>query len=109
MSKILFLLALAIPPWLAGKFDAPKWVLLLSSVPFGLLAISMGDPDEHMFGEASEKVGRYLFLLLGLGGTALGVLAWSLRGTSSILGVLWWFLPAGLVLLAVAIVRVLRK
>lgn len=109
MTRILFLIVLAVPPWLATKFDAPKWVVLLSIVPFGLLAMSMGDSDEHMFGDASETVGKYLFLLLGLGGVALGVLAWSLRGTFSILGEVWWLLPGALVLLAVGIFRLLRK
>lgn len=109
MTKILLLLALAIPPGLAAKFDAPKWALLLSAVPFGLLAMSMGDSDEHLLGEASEKAGRYLFLLLGLGGLALGVIAWSLRGTSSPLGALWWILPIALVVTVVGIVRIVRK
>ena len=109
MTRILFLLALTVPPWLATKFAAPKWVVLLSIVPFGLLAMSMGDSDEHMFGEASESVGKYLFLLLGLGSVALGLLAWSLRGTSSILGLVWWLLPLALVLLAVGVVRVFRQ
>ncbi len=109
MFKILLLIALAIPPGLAAKLDAPRWALLLSAVPFGLLAMQMGDSDEHLFGDASEKVGGFLFLLMGIGGVALGLLAWSLRGTASTLGMLWWFLPVGLVLLLVGIVRLLFK
>ncbi|GKT26370.1 hypothetical protein [Acidovorax sp. SUPP3334] len=109
MSKILLLIALTIPPGLAAKLDAPRWALLLSAVPFGLLAMHMGDSDEHLFGDASEKVGRFLFLAMGIGGVALGLLAWSLRGTASALGMLWWFLPVALVLLLVGIVRILFK
>lgn len=109
MTKILLLLALAIPPGLAAKFDAPKWALLLSAAPFGLLAMSMGDSDEHLLGEGSEKAGRYLLLLVGLGGLAFGLIAWSLRGTSTLLGAFWWLLPISLVVTVVAVVRLLRK
>jgi len=109
MSKILLLVALAIPPVIAGKLDAPKWVLLLLAVPFGLLAMSMDDSDEHLLGGASQAIGKYLFLLVGLGGVALGALAWSLRGTSSLLGVVWWLLPVALLVLVVGVWRVLRK
>ena len=109
MKKIALLLILAIPPWLATKFGAPKWGVILSMVPFGLLAMSMGDSDENLLGEASSSVGKWLFLLLGIGGLVLGTVAWSLRGTSSLLGVLWWILPVALVILIVGVVRILRE
>ena len=108
MSKILWLIAFTLPPWLAAKLDAPKWAVLLSLVPFGLLAMRMGDPDEEMFGDASPKVGRFLFLLLGIGGVALGAVAFSLRGSASMLGLVWWILPIAVVLLVLGIVRLFR-
>lgn len=108
MTKILWLIALALLPWLATRLDAPKWAVLLSLVPFGLLAMSMGDSDEEMFGDASPKVGRFLFLLLGIGGVALGAVAFSLRGSDSMLGLVWWILPIAIVLLVLGIVRLFR-
>lgn len=108
MTKILWLIALALLPWLATRLDAPKWAVLLSLVPFGLLAMSMGDSDEEMFGDASSKVGRLLFLLLGIGGVALGAVAFSLRGSDSMLGLVWWILPIAIVLLVLGIVRLFR-
>ncbi|MCU6435054.1 hypothetical protein LPB67_14850 [Undibacterium sp. Jales W-56] len=109
MMKILLLLVLAIPPWLAVKFGAPKWGLALSTAPFFLLAMSMGDPDDHMFGEASEWIGKWLLLFVGLGGIALGLAAWTLRGTSSLLGLAWWVGPIALIVAIIAVVRILRK
>lgn len=109
MKKIVWLLVLAVPPWLAVKWGAPKWGLTLSIVPFFLLAMSMGDSDEHMFGEASEGIGKWLFLLVGLGGLVLDGTAFALRGTSSLWGVAWWMGPVALVVVIVGVVRVLRK
>lgn len=109
MFKILLLVVLAIPPWVASKFDAPGWAVFLSLVPFGLLAMSMGDSDEDLLGEASGSFGRWLFLLLALGGVAALVLTSGLRGTSSLLGVFWWTLPLALVVLVIAVLRFLRK
>ncbi len=109
MFKILLLLVLAIPPWIASKFDAPGWVLFLSLVPFGLLAMSMGDSDEDLLGEASGSFGRWLFLLLALGGVAALVLTSGLRGTSSLMGAFWWMLPLALAVLVFAVLRFLRK
>lgn len=109
MTKILLLIALAIPPWLAAKLGAPHWALVLSAIPFFLLAMRMGDADEDMLGEASGTVGRWLFLLMGIGGLALGAVAWTLKGTSSLLGVIWWVLPVALIIFVVGIFRLWRE
>lgn len=108
MKKIAMLLALAIPPWLATKFGAPKWGVILSIVPFGLFAMSMGDSDENLLGKASSGVGKWLFLLVGIGGLVLGTVAFSFRDTSSFLGVLWWMLPVAAIVFIVGVVRVWR-
>jgi len=109
MTKILWLIALALLPWLATRLDAPKWAVLLTLVPFGLLAMSMGDSDEEMFGDASPKVGRFLFLGLGMGGVALGLVAFSLQGSASMLGLIWWVLPIAVVLLVIGVIRLFRQ
>lgn len=113
MTKILWLIALALLPWLATRLDAPKWAVLLTLVPFGLLAMSMGDSDEEMFGDASPKVGRFLFLGLGMGmgmgSVALGLVAFSLRGSASMLGLIWWVLPIAVVLLVIGVIRLFRQ
>jgi hypothetical protein len=110
MIRLLLLLVLAIPPWLAVKFGAPKWVTGLSIAPFFLLAMNMGDdPEEHMFGEASEGIGKWLLLFVGLGGVVIGLAAWALRGTSSLLSLIWWVGPIALIVVIIGIVRLVRK
>lgn len=71
--------------------------------------MSMGDLDEHMFGEASEGIGTWLLLFVGLGGTALGLVSWFLRDTPSLGGVVWWMGPIGLIVAIVGAVRLLRR
>jgi hypothetical protein len=63
MQKVLLLIALALPPWVAAKLGAPKWGMLLAALPFFLLAMNMNsggnDPEQYMFGRASGAVGRW--------------------------------------------------
>lgn len=72
MHKLLWLLASAIPLWLAAKVGAPKWGLLLAAAPFFLIAMSMDDPDEDALGEASGPFRKGALAVLGIGGLILG-------------------------------------
>ncbi|MBK8284908.1 MAG: hypothetical protein IPK97_08420 [Ahniella sp.] len=53
MRKLVWLVALAIPPWIASDLEAPKWVLLISVATFFLLAMNMGNHEEDLLGDAS--------------------------------------------------------
>ncbi len=72
MLKYVWLLILAIPPWIAVEFDAPKWVVAVAIAPFFLLAMTLGDPDEDLLGEASEGFRKRTLILVGAGGLVLG-------------------------------------
>ena len=113
MRKIALLLSLALLPWFAHKLGGPKWVLLTAATPFFLLAMSMNskedDPEQNMFGEASEAIGKWALLLLGIGAFVFGIAAFSLKGTSSLIGIFWWVLPATLIAVLIALIGILRK
>ncbi len=79
MLKYIWLLVLAIPPWAAVEFNSPKWVVTIAVVPFFLLAMTLGDPDEHLLGKASGKFSKSALILIGIGGLILG----------SVLFILW--------------------
>lgn len=72
MPKIAWLLLLAIPPWVAVEFDAPKWVAMVAAAPFFLFAMTLGDPDEELLGEASGKFRKGALVVMGVGGLILG-------------------------------------
>lgn len=79
MLKYVWLLMLAIPPWAAVEFDAPKWVAMVSAAPFFLFAMTLGDPDEDLLGEASGTFRKGAVVVIGVGGLVLG----------SVLFILW--------------------
>jgi len=58
MRKYAWLIALTIPPWAASELGAPKWGIMLALIPFLLFAMTLDDPDEDMFGEATPSVGK---------------------------------------------------
>ena len=72
MLKYIWLLVLAIPPWVAVEFDSPKWVVTIAIAPFFLFAMSLGDSDEHLLGEASGKFRKWALVLIVVGGLVLG-------------------------------------
>lgn len=72
MLKYAWFLVLAIPPWVAVEFDAPKWVVMLAIAPFYLFAMTLGDSDENMLGEASGKFRKGSLVVMGAGGLVLG-------------------------------------
>ncbi|MFZ6801348.1 hypothetical protein [Undibacterium sp. Di24W] len=72
MRKYIWLLLLTIPPWAAVEFGSPKWVVTVAVVPFFLLAMTMGDSDEYLLGEASEKFRKGALVVIGVGGLILG-------------------------------------
>lgn len=72
MLKYVWLLVLAIPPWVAVEFDAPKWVMMVSAAPFFLFAMTLGDPDEDLLGEASGTFRKGALVVMGVGGLVLG-------------------------------------
>lgn len=74
MLKYAWFLVLAIPPWAAVEFDAPKWVVLVAVAPFFLFAMTLGDPDEDLLGEASGKFRKGALGVIGAGGLALGII-----------------------------------
>lgn len=78
MHKYVWLLVLAIPPWIAAELHAPKWLIVVAVAPFLILAMKMGDPDEEMFGEASRKFRVGALVVLGAGGLALGFVVYLL-------------------------------
>jgi hypothetical protein len=72
MLKYVWLLVLAIPPWVAVEFDAPKWVVMVALAPFLLFAMTLGDPDEDLLGEASGAFRKGALVVMGVGGLVLG-------------------------------------
>ena len=72
MRKYIWLLLLTIPPWVAVEFDSPKWVVTVAVAPFFLLAMTLGDSDEYLLGEASEKFRKGALVAIGVGGLVLG-------------------------------------
>lgn len=72
MLKYIWLLVLAIPPWVAVEFDAPKWVVMVAAAPFFLFAMTLGDPDEDLLGEASGTFRKGALVVMGVGGLVLG-------------------------------------
>ncbi|MEO7887613.1 hypothetical protein [Polaromonas sp.] len=73
MLKYVWLVILAMPPWAAAEFDAPKWVVIVALVPFFLVLSILGDPDENLLGEASGKFRKGALGVMGVGGLVLGV------------------------------------
>ena len=80
MVRILVLLALLIPPWIASELDAPKWGIGLSVIPFFLFAMTLDDPDEDLLGEASRSFRKGTLLVVVAGGLILAGVLWSLSG-----------------------------
>ena len=73
MRKYIWLVVLALPIWAAAQFDAPKWVVMLTTIPFFLRAATLGDsPDEHLLGEWFAHYRPSLLVVLGVGGLILG-------------------------------------
>ena len=73
MLKYAWFLILVIPPWVALEFDAPKWISMLAAAPFFLFAMTLGDPDEDLLGEASGTFRKGALLLMAVGGLFLAV------------------------------------
>lgn len=71
MRNILWLLALAIPPWAAVELGAPKWAAALAAAPFFLFAMTLDDPDEELLGEASGKFRKAALVVFGVAGLVL--------------------------------------
>jgi uncharacterized protein (DUF983 family) len=73
MSKYIWLLVLALPIWAAIEFDAPKWVSVLTAIPFFLRAATLGNhPDEHLLGEDISQYRPSILAVLVVGGVILG-------------------------------------
>jgi hypothetical protein len=76
MPKPLWLLVLALPPWAAVEFGAPKWGLMLAVAPFFLVAMTLEDPDVELLGESSGAFRKGALAVAGVGGLVLaGVIA----------------------------------
>ena len=72
MSKYFWLLVLTIPMWAAAELSAPKWALMLTSVPFFLRAATLGDhPDEHLLGEGFAHYRPSILIVFFQPGVAL--------------------------------------
>jgi hypothetical protein len=71
MKKLIWLLVLAIPLWLAAELHAPKWVLTLTVIPFFIYASTLGDSDEDLLGEGFARKSKVVLLLLVIGGVVL--------------------------------------
>lgn len=75
MLKYAWFLVLAIPPWAAVEFEAPKWIVMLTAAPFFLFAMTQENPDDDMLGEASGSFRKGALVVVGAGGLVLaGVL-----------------------------------
>lgn len=73
MSKYIWLLVLTLPIWVAAELDAPKWLSILTAIPFFLRAATLGDdPDEHLLGESFAQYRPTIIVVLGVGGLVLG-------------------------------------
>lgn len=53
------------------QFNAPKWVALLSVAPFFLYAMTLGDPDESLLGDASAGFRRGTLVVVAAGGLVM--------------------------------------
>ena len=73
MLKYVWLLVLAIPPWVAVQFDAPKWVVMVALAPFLLFAMTLGDPDEELLGETSGTFRKGARVVIVVGALVLGI------------------------------------
>ena len=78
MRKLVWLVALTIPPWIASELGAPKWVLLISVAPFFLLAMTMGNHEEDLLGDAAPTFRRLTLPLVAIGGIALAYFVYSM-------------------------------
>ena len=79
MSKYIWLVVLALPIWVAVELDAPKWVSILTAIPFFLRAATLGDhPDEHLLGESFSQYRPSSLVILGVGGLVLGAALFAL-------------------------------
>lgn len=78
MLRYVWLLLLVIPPWVATEFDAPKWLVTVAVVPFFLYAMSLGDSDEDLLGEASGSFRKGALAFVVIGGLILGAAAFML-------------------------------
>jgi hypothetical protein len=73
VSRYVWLIALALPIWAAAELEAPKWVLMLTAIPFFLRAATLGDPpDEQLLGEGFAQYRPSVLVALGVGGLILG-------------------------------------
>lgn len=73
MMRYVWLVLLAIPPWVVTALGAPKWGVLVAAAPFFIRAATLGDdPDEHLLGEGFAKSRMPVLLLLLIGGVILG-------------------------------------
>lgn len=77
VRTVLFVVALAVLPWIAKKLSAPPWGIGVAALPLILFLVGLNwsdeDPEENMLGSASAPTRRWLLLLLGAGGVAFGV------------------------------------
>lgn len=88
MKRYTWLVALAIPPTVAGKVGAPRWPIALSSVASFIRAATLGDdPDEHLLGEGFAKFRTPALLALLAGGLIPGGLL--LLATRAIMSNQW--------------------
>jgi uncharacterized protein (DUF983 family) len=79
MSKYIWLLILVLPMWAAVELGAPKWVSVLTSIPFFLRAATLGDdPDEHLLGEGFAQYRPSILVILGVGGLVVGTALFAL-------------------------------
>ena len=73
MSKYIWLVVLALPIWGAAELDAPKCVVMRTTIPFFLRAATLGDtPEEHLLGEGYAKFRPTLLVVLVVGGLIMG-------------------------------------
>jgi len=78
MLKYVWLLVLAIPPWVVVEFGAPKWGVAVALAPFLFFAMTLGDPDEDLLGEESGRFRKGALVAIGAGGLVLGSVLFTL-------------------------------
>lgn len=78
IRRLLVLVFLALPPFIASRFDAPSWAVIASAAPFFAYAMRLGSPEETMFGDATPTVRRVTLTAVLVGGTVLAVVAYAL-------------------------------
>jgi hypothetical protein len=115
LQRLLIIVVLAAPPigliyWDGHGHPLPRWSLVLSALPFFIWAIVNDDEENDYDGDSAAArfylaVGSVWMIVASLIAIVVGAAGWALRGQGSLLELFAFALPAGVILLVVALLR----